>query len=210
LADVVPKSLAYEVLRSTLGLADPPKLVVYEGKFPDLLADLGRHRLDLVISDAPSPPTAELKVYNHLLGECGLSWMAVPKLAAAHRRGFPQSLNGAPCLLPTEHTAVRRALDHWLSEHDIFPQVIAEFEDSALLKMFGEAGEGIFPVPTAIEAKVIRQLGVATIGIMPEVHDRFYAISAEKRVQHPATLAIVRQARTRLFEPGNRHSGKRH
>ncbi len=200
LADVVPKAIAYEVLRPALGLNDPPKLIVHEGKLADLLSDLGRHRLDLVLSDAPCPPTVELKVYNHLLGECGLSWLAMPKLAAAHRQRFPQSLTGAPCLLPTEHTAVRRALDHWLSEQDIFPQVVAEFEDSALLKIFGEAGEGIFPVPTAVEAKVVDQLEVAVVGRMPEVLDRFYAISAEKRVQHPATLAIVRQARTRLFE----------
>ena len=200
LPDVVPKQVAFQLLKPALHMEERPRTVCYEGKLPDLLSDLALHKLDLIISDAPAPTTMEFKVYNHKLGECGLSMLAVPSLAKKYRRGFPHSLTEAPCLLPTDHTAVRRSLDIWLDEKEIFPEIVAEFEDSALLKVFGQHGEGIFPVPTAIEDVVKKQLGVHLIGRIEDVRDKFYAISAEKRVHHAATLMIVKQARNELFE----------
>jgi LysR family transcriptional activator of nhaA len=200
LADVVPKHIAFELLKPAMRMKERPRAVCYEGKLIDLLADLALHRLDLVISDAPAPPTLDFKVYNHKLGECGLSMLAVPSLAKQYRKGFPKSLTDAPTLLPTDHTAVRRSLDIWMDGREIFPDIVAEFEDSALLKVFGQAGEGIFPVPTAIEELIKKQYGVHLVGRVPEVLDKFYAISAEKRVQHPATSMIVRQARNKLFD----------
>lgn len=200
LPDVVPKHIVYELLRPALHLEDRPRTICYEGKLPELLADLALHKLDLIISDAPAPSTLEYKAYNHKLGECGLSMLAVPELARKFRRNFPQSLTDAPCLLPTDQTAVRRSLDRWLDEQAIFPDIIAEVEDSALLKVFGQQGEGIFPVPAAIEAIIIQQYRVQLVGRIPEVRDKFYAISAEKRVQHAATSMIVRQARSKLFD----------
>ena len=200
LPDVVPKHVAFELLKPALHMKDRPRTVCYEGKLPQLLADLALHKLDLVISDSPAPPTLEFKVYNHKLGECGMSMLATPPLAKQYRKGFPHSLTDAPCLMPTDHTAVRRSLDIWMDDADIFPDIVAEFEDSALLKVFGQAGEGIFPVPTAIEALIKRQYGVHLVGRIPEVLDKFYAISAEKRVHHDATLLVVKQARNKLFE----------
>ena len=129
-----------------------------------------------------------------------MSMLATPNLAKKYRKGFPHSLTEAPILLPTDHTAVRRSLDIWMDDNDIFPDIIAEFEDSALLKVFGEAGEGIFPMPTAIEDRIKQQFNVHLVGRIPDVLDKFYAISAEKRVHHEATLLIVKQARNRLFE----------
>lgn len=200
LPDVVPKLIAFELLKPALHMEDRPRTVCYEGKLDQLLTDLALHKIDLVISDAPAPPTMDFKVYNHKLGECGLSMLATPEIAKEYRQDFPSSLTDAPCLLPTDHTAVRRAMDIWMDDNDIFPEIVAEFEDSALLKVFGQAGEGIFPVPSAIEERVITQYGVELVGRIDEVRDKFYAISAEKRVQHAATSLVVKQGRSELFE----------
>lgn len=200
LPDVIPKHVAFELLKPALHMKNRPKTICYEGKLDRLLADLALHKLDLVISDSPAPPTMEFKLYNHNLGQCGLSMLATPELAERYRPGFPDSLTDAPCLLPTEQTAVRRALDLWLDEREIFPDIIAEFEDSALLKTFGQAGEGIFPIPTAIEKLIKEQYDVQLVGQVPEVQVKYYAISAEKRVQHEATRLVVNQARNQLFD----------
>lgn len=200
LPDVVPKLVAFELLKPALHMTDRPRTICYEGKLSQLLADLALHKLDLIISDAPAPPTMDFKVYNHKLGDCGISMLAVPDMAKKYRKGFPQSLTDAPCLLPTDHTSVRRAMDIWMDDNDIFPEIVAEFEDSALLKVFGQAGEGIFPVPSAIEEIVVKQYKVQPVGRIPEVRDKFYAISAEKRVQHAATSLVVKQGRNELFD----------
>ena len=186
LPDVVPKHIAMELLRPALASEEKTRLVCYEGKLEHLLADLAVHKLDLIISDSPAPPTMEFKVYNHKLGECGMSIMAVPELAKQFSGKFPESLTGAPLLLPTDHTAVRRSLDIWMEDHQIYPDLIAEFEDSALLKAFGQAGEGLFPVPTAIESLIKHQYNVQLVGRVEAVKDKFYAISPEKRVHHPS------------------------
>lgn len=200
LPDVVPKHIVYELLKPALHLPERTRTVCLEGKLTDLLSDLALHKLDLIISDAPAPPTAEFKLYTHELGECGLSMLAVPEIAKDYVGDFPNSLTDAPMLLPTDHTAVRRSLDIWMEDNEIFPEIVAEFEDSALLKVFGQQGEGIFPIPTAIEALVAEQYNVQLVGRIPEVKDRFYAISAEKRIQHEATQTVVRQAKSHLFD----------
>ena len=198
--DVVPKLIAFELLKPALLGPERPRIECYEGDLGELLADLALHRLDLVLSDSPAPATLDVNVYSHKLGECGLSILAVQALAKRYRRRFPHSLNKAPILLPTEHTAVRRSLDRWMEEREVFPEIVAEFEDSALLKVFGQAGQGVFPVPSAIETQVKKQYGVWLVGRIPEVLDTFYAISVEKRVHHEATLSIMQQAKNELFE----------
>ena len=198
--DVVPKLIAFELLKPALVGAEPPRMECYEGKLTDLLADLAIHRLDLVLSDSPAPTTLDVNVYNHKLGECGLSILATPSLAKKYRKGFPDSLTNAPILLPTELTVVRRSLDRWMEDRKVFPEIVAEFEDSALLKVFGQAGQGVFPVPSVIEDIVKKQYGVWLVGRIPEVLDTFYVISVEKRVQHEAAIRIMNQARNKLFE----------
>ncbi len=198
--DVVPKLISYELLKPALVGPEPPRIECYEGNLTDLLADLAVHRLDLVLSDSPAPATLDINVYSHKLGECGLSILATESLAQKYRKGFPHSLTDAPILLPTELTAVRRSLDRWMEEHKVFPEIVAEIEDSALLKVFGQAGQGAFPVPTAIEELVKKQYGVHLVGRIPEVLDTFYVISVEKRVQHEAAIRIMNQARNQLFE----------
>lgn len=198
--DVVPKLIAFELLKPALIGAEPPRMECYEGKLTDLLADLAIHRLDLVLSDSPAPAPLDVNVYNHKLGECGLSILATPSLAKKYRKGFPDSLTNAPILLPTELTVVRRSLDRWMEDRKVFPEIVAELEDSALLKVFGQAGQGVFPVPSVIEDIVKKQYGVWLVGRIPEVLDTFYVISVEKRVQHEAAIRIMNQARNQLFE----------
>jgi len=198
--DVVPKLVAFELLKPAIHHPEGFQIVCHEGKLPDLMADLALHRLDLIIADSVAPPTVDVKAYNHRLGECGLSFLAVPELARKYRRNFPWSLNSAPVCLPTDHTAVRRSLNHWMDDNDIHPKIVAEFEDSALLKVFGQSGLGIVPIPTAIEKEVKSQYSMQLVGRLDEIVDRFFAISVEKRVHHPAVLAIVKQARSKIFD----------
>ncbi len=198
-AGVVPKLVAYRLLEPALRLSEPVRLVCREDHSERLLADLAVQALDLVISDAPIAPSVRVRAFNHLLGESGVTFFAVSPLAAAHRRGFPGSLNGAPMLLPVEATVLRRSLDQWFAAHDLRPRIVSEFEDSALLKAFGHAGVGIFPGPTIIEAQIRQQYGVTVVGRTDEVKERFYAITVERRLKNPAVVAISEAARENMF-----------
>jgi LysR family transcriptional activator of nhaA len=201
-ADVLPKLILYRLLLPVQRLSEPVRIVCREGKTDQLLGDLAVHRLDVVLSDAPADPLIKVKVYNHLLGECGLSFFGSPDLARKHGGDFPRSLHHAPMLLPTEDAAVRRALEQWLRSHDLSPQVRGEFEDSALLKLFGQAGEGFFAMPTVIEADVCRGYGVQVIGRVDSLRVRCYAITAERRLHHSAVAALSAAARENLFDAG--------
>jgi LysR family transcriptional activator of nhaA len=198
-AMVVPKLLAYRILEPVFQMPDTVRLVCMEASLADLLADLSVHKIDLVLADAPMSPTLNVRAYNHLLGESGLSFFAMRKFARKYKAGFPQSLNDAPMLMPTASSALRRSLEQWLEQQDIKPVVIAEFEDRALMKAFGEAGTGIFTSPSAVEEDVVAKYGVSVIGRTDEIKERFYAISAERRIKHPAVSAITEAARTGLF-----------
>jgi LysR family transcriptional regulator, transcriptional activator of nhaA len=203
IVDVVPKLVVRRLLQPALGLVAPVRLVCREGSNEELLADLAMHTLDLVISDAPVPPGSTIRAFHHPLGETGLSFFATRRLAEAHRRGFPRSLDGAPMLLPLESFSLRRGLDHWFDRHDLRPRVVAEFEDSALLNVFGADGAGIFPAPTAVEQEVMREHGVQLVGRTDQVRERFYAITVERRLKNPAVVAISDAARHEMFAPGS-------
>jgi LysR family transcriptional activator of nhaA len=146
-ADAVPKLVAYRLLLPALSLPEPVHVVCREDKPERLLAELGAHSLDLVIADSPLGAGAKVKAYSHLLGETPVGIFGADALAAAHRRGFPRSLEGAPLLLPTESSSLRRSLDQWLDAEGLRPRVVGEIEDRALLKVFGQAGMGLFPAP---------------------------------------------------------------
>lgn len=193
--DVMPKLVAHLLLEPALRLPDPVRVVCTEGKLDRLAAELIIHNLDLVLSDTPLPPSVKAKVYTHLLGECGVSIVGVPKLVQAYSPGFPGSLDGAPFLLPSQGTSLRRALDQWFEDHGVRPLIRGEFEDSALLKTFGRAGEGVFAIPSAVEADIRDHYGVRMIGSAKGLCERFYAISVERKLKHPAVLAISQSAR---------------
>jgi LysR family transcriptional activator of nhaA len=199
IADVVPKLVTHRLLEIALRLEEPVQLVLHEGKTDDLLAALATQTFDLVITDAPIGAHVKVRAFNHLLGSCGVTFFAAPALAARHRGRFPKSLDGAPMLLPTDNTALRRALEQWFDRIGVRPRVVAEIEDTALLKVFGQHGAGIFPAAEVVADDVRRQHGVRTVGKTAEVRESFYGISIERRIKHPAVAAITEQAREEIF-----------
>jgi LysR family transcriptional regulator, transcriptional activator of nhaA len=199
IADVLPKLIAHWLIEPALKLSPPVRIVCREDNPEHLLAALALHELDVVLADAPIGPNIKVHAYNHLLGECGISFVGTAELVASRRGRFPRSLDGAPMLLPTDNTALRRSLDQWFSEHQIRPAIVGEFEDYALLRVFGETGAGFFPAPSVLDAQLTRQYGLKQLGRTREVRGRYYAISAEKNLRHPAVVAICETARRKLF-----------
>lgn len=197
--DVLPKMIVHRLLQPALEMEDEVKLVCYEGKLNDLLSDLAMHKLDVVLANSRLTPDVSVRAFNHLLGQCDVTVLGTAAMARKYKRGFPQSLNGAPMLLPTQNTNMRRALEQWFDESDLRPETMHEFEDSALMKVFGQAGAGLMVIPTPIADEVATQYGMKPIGRIAEVTERFYAISVERRLKHPAVLAICETARESFF-----------
>jgi LysR family transcriptional activator of nhaA len=195
-AMVVPKLVAYRMLEPALRLHEPIQLDCVHEKPERLLAELAIYGLDVVLADAPAPPAVKVRAYSHLLGESAVSVFGTGRMAAAHRRGFPGSLDGAPFLLPSEDSALRISLEEWFQKHRVRPRVVGTFEDSALLDAFGRAGAGLFAMPAAIEAELRRQYRVRVVGRLESVRQRFYAITVERKLSNPAVIAISERART--------------
>ena len=198
-ADVLPKLIAFRLLEAALHLPEPVQITCEEGKLDYLLMELAGHRLDVVLSDQQLGAMVHVRAYSHLLGQCGVSVFGTPALARKYLARFPKSLNGAPMLLPMRNTALRRSMDQWFDSEDIQPKVVGEFEDSALLNVFGAANVGLFTAPSAIEKEVCRQYRVRLLGELPVVQERYYAISPERKLKHPAVAAISEAARQELF-----------
>ncbi|MFJ3047588.1 transcriptional activator NhaR [Herbaspirillum chlorophenolicum] len=203
-ADAVPKAIAYLLLETALSLEEPIRIVCREGKLDVLLAELAIHRLDIIIADSPMPANVDVRGYHHLLGECDTSFFATPELAKRYKKGFPHSLDGAPFLMPGDDAAVRPRLLRWFEKENIRPQIAGEFDDGALLLAFGDAGTGIFAAPTAIASQVRKQYGIVEIGKTDAVREQFYAISVERKLTHPAVLAIQSAARDNLIVGSSR------
>ena len=199
IADVVPKTIAYRLLAPALAMPDPVRLVCRENSLANLLAELALHRVDMVIADGPIPPGINVRGFSHVLGECGISFLAVPQLARPLRKGFPASLNGAPLLMPSETNLVQAKLLEWLDRLRISPRIVGEFDDSALMKAFGEAGAGVFPAPSVIAGEIGYMYQSRELGEVPGVRESYYAITPERKIRHPAVLAITEAARQSLF-----------
>ena len=197
--DVLPKLIVRRLLEPALQLPERVKLVCLEDKEDALLAELAMHSLDVVLSDAPLRAGLSVKAYSHLLGECGITFFAVEKLAAGLREKFPLSLHEAPMLLPMEMTALRGGLERWFASLGIRPAIAGEFDDNALLNVFGQEGDGVFAAPTVVEPEVLRQHKVEVVGRTQAVKERYYAISVERIIKHPAVAAILEAARHNLF-----------
>ncbi len=199
--DVVPKPVAYRLLEPALNLpGQPVRILCREGKLDALLADIAIHKLDMILADRPLGGTHNVRAFNHPLGECGITFFAAPRLAEGLREGFPASLQGAPVLIPAESTTLRGALLHWLDRQGIRPRITGELEDRALMQAFGQKGVGVFVSPSVIDQEIASQYQVEPIGSTDEVRERYYAISAERRLRHPAVVAISEAARTDLFQ----------
>ncbi|MCK5385705.1 MAG: transcriptional activator NhaR [Gammaproteobacteria bacterium] len=200
IADVVPKSIAYRLLAPALQLPEPVRIICREGSVDSLLAELAIHKLDLVIADGPIPSSINVRGFNHPLGDCGVTFFASPQLARKLGKNFPHNLNAMPLLLPGEMTVVRNHLTEWLDGQHIYPHIVGEFDDSALMKAFGQTGTGVFIAPTPIAEEVKKQYGVTIIGQTDEIREQFYAISVERKISHPAVTVITETAREWLFQ----------
>ena len=197
--DVLPKAIAHRLIEPALQLGEKVRLVCREADPEQLLAQLSLQSVDVVLADAPIAPSVKVRAYNHLLGETGVSFLGSAQLVKSFRRRFPQSLHGTPLLIQATNTAIRRSLDQWLDSIDVRPDIVGEFEDSELLWAFGGAGHGIFPVATVLEKQVMRMHPVKLVGRTDAARARYYAISVERRLKHPAVVAICETARRELF-----------
>ena len=198
-ADAVPKSIAYRLIEPATRLTVPVRIVCREWKLDSLLTELAAHRLDLVIAGAPIPVAARVRAYNHRLGDSGVSFFASPELRKTLKRAFPACLDGAPMLVPGDDTAVSTRLLRWLDAKSLRPRVVGEFDDTALMKAFGQHGSGVFIGPTVLESEIKTQYGVETLGRTREIFEEFFAISMERRATHPCVVAIHESARDGLF-----------
>lgn len=203
ISDMMPKIVAYRILEPALKLPEPVHLVCHEDQPEKLLLNLAAHELDLVLTDAPAHSGIKVRVFSHLLGSSNIALFAAPAIAARYRKDFPQKLDGAPFLMPMRDSASRRTLEQWLDEHNIRPQIVGEFQDRALLNVFGQAGAGIFASPAAVEDELNKYYRVALVGRLKSATEDFYAISAERKIKHPAVAAISESARRSLFAGHN-------
>ena len=195
ISDAVPKLVCHRLLQTAFELDDPVELVLHEGKTNDLMAAMAVPEYDMVLTDAPLGREVRVKAFNHALGGCGVGFFAEPALARRHRKGFPKSLDGAPMILPTPNTSLRRSLDPWFDFVDVRPTVVAEIEDTALMKLFGQHGTGIFAAPVIVSNEIRKAHGVHLVGRTEDVREHFYAITVERRITHPAVAAIADAAR---------------
>lgn len=199
ITDAIPKLVAHALIEPALAHNPNVRIKCYENQLDNLLADLAIHKLDVIISDRVLPANSNVRAFNHRLGESDITLFATPELIAKYGPKFPASLQGAPVLLPSSDSAVRSVIDQWFVENQIRPNIVGEFEDSALMKAFGQGGLGIFPGPTVIQDELMRQYKVKPLGNMDLIKEQFFAISAERKLKHPALVAILDVAKQQVF-----------
>jgi LysR family transcriptional activator of nhaA len=199
-ADVLPKRLAHSLLFPALQPGQEIRLICREAAPERLLAELAVREVDLVLSDAPIPPSVSVRAHGHLLGKGDVCIMAAPHLAEILTPDFPHSLTGRPLLVPTERSALRREIDRWIEDHDLHPRVAGEFDDFALMGTFAQSGTGAIPVPVAISDEVGEELGIQQVGVLEGVVVRFFAITREEDVEHRSISAILGQRHPNLFQ----------
>lgn len=197
-ADSFPKLVTNEILKPIFALPQTIHVICREGKMEDLLAQLTAHRLDIVLADEPASSSTNFKTFNHPLGETGTTFCAEAKLAARLRKNFPKSLHEAPALLPTENTSLRRALETWFRDQGIRPRIVAEFEDLALMKVMAAEGRGFIALPSLAMNDAVDHYGFQVIGRTDKCRVQFHAITAERRIAHPAVAQITNQARVMM------------
>jgi len=199
IANAVPKLVVHRLLRPAITAPDPVRLVCREDDPEQLIAQLATYMLDVVIANTPAPAYLSIKVFNHLLGESDIGFFAPAPLAARLKRRFPESLRTAPMLLPTTNSPLRRGLEEWFDTHGITPHIVGEFEDFALMQVFGRVAGCVYPAPSAIAGDIGEYYGGRMVGRVSEIRERYYVISAERRLKHPGVLAMTSAARDELF-----------
>ncbi len=199
IADSVSKFVAYRLLELALKLAEPIRLICREGRLESLLSELSVHRLDMIIADRPMPSHLNVRGFNHLLGESELTVFGAHTVVEKLLGEFPECLNHAPFLLPGDDAAIRPKLERWLDNHNLRPVISGEFDDSALMKSFGQAGAGLFAAPSTNAAHICEQYKVQVVGKIDTVMEQLYMISTERQLTHPAIIAINEKGREDLF-----------
>ena len=192
--EVMPKLVAYQLIQPALQLEQPVRLVCQEGDMAELIADLAIHKLDVVLTDTALDPLYKVQAHSHRLGSSDVVIVGEKELAEKYRRGFPSSLDGAPFLLPTAVSVLRRQLDRWFADLGLTPIVRGEFADSAMIKIAGRRGLGLFAVPGIIEDEVKKLYGLSRVGVAAGIEEHFYAVSVERKVKHPGVIAIRQQS----------------
>lgn len=199
-SDSLPKSIVYRILEPAFRLDEQVRVIVREDRSAEaFMGELAMHAVDVVLSDAPAAPGTSVRAFSHPLGECGTTFFAAPELAKTCRRQFPRSLDGVRFLMPSTNSTLRRALEEWFNSLDMRPNVVAEIEDLALAKVVGEAGFGVFAAPDVIEKDILKRYEVQVVGRVEALRQRFYAISLERKIRHPAVVAISEKARNEIF-----------
>jgi LysR family transcriptional activator of nhaA len=198
----MPKLIAERIIAPVFDADLPVRIRCVDGALEQLLADVAVHRLDIVLSDQPLPRGLNLRAYNHRLGESGMSFFAASSLWSKPKKAFPENLHNTPMLLPSQDSALRRQIEAWLERNELSPLIAGEFDDSALMKAFGEVGAGIFPAPTVIEQEICRMYRTDIVGRTQEVTEHYYAISPERKLKHPLVVHITEFARTDVFPNG--------
>lgn len=197
-ADSFPKLVTQQILQPVFAMPQAVHVICREGKVTDLLGQLAAHRLDVVLADEPATGGLKMRVFNHPLGECGVTFCAGPRLAATLRKGFPRSLHHAPALLPAEGTGLRRSVEQWFQSLGIAPRVLAEFEDAALMKVMAADGRGFIPVPTLVAQEAIDRFSLRIIGATEKCREQFFAVTADRRIHHPAVAVITGAGRAEV------------
>jgi LysR family transcriptional regulator, transcriptional activator of nhaA len=198
-ADALPKLVTYQIIKPIFGLPQPVQLSCWETKVSDMLDELTAYRLDLVLADEPTSSGVTTNVFNHFLGECGVTFCAEPRLAAKLRRGFPKSLNGAPALLPMSNSGLRRSLEKWFHAIGVRPRMVGEVEDPAFVNVLALQGLGFMTVPTLVAKETFTRFGFRAIGRTDDCKQQFYAIAPERKLTHPAVAAITSHAKAALL-----------
>ena len=198
-ADALPKLVTYQIIKPIFHLQQPVQVSCWETKISDMLLELVAYRLDLVLADEPASSGVHANVFNHFLGECGVTFCAEPRLAAKLRRGFPKSLNGAPALLPMSNSGLRRSLEKWFHATGVRPRLVGEIEDPAFVNVLALHGLGFMTVPTLVAKEIAPRFGFSAIGRTDDCKQQFYAITPERKLTHPAVTAITSDARRRFF-----------
>ena len=198
-ADVLPNLIASRIIAPVFRLPQPVQVSCWETRLSDMLVELGAYRMDVVLADEPASSGVAANVFNHYLGESDVTFCAVPALASKLRRGFPKSLNGAPALLPMSNSGLRRSLEKWFQARGVRPRLVGEFEDPAFVNILALQGLGFMSVPSVVAKEVVRRYGFGLIGRTKECQQQYYAITAERKLTHPAVLAITSAARRGLF-----------
>lgn len=199
LTDTLPKLAAAQMLRPVFRLPQPVRMVCHEDDLEDLLPMLAAHRLDIILADEPAPSSAKFKTFNHTLGTSGVTLCATKQTAARLKRGFPKSLDRSPAMLPAEHSPLRRVLEQWFDRQKVRPEVVAEFDDPALMKVFALDVAAFFPVHSVAAADAVKRYGFHRIADLPSCRSEFFAITAERKLKHPAIIAVTENAQSRLF-----------